>query len=256
MNLHDFGPRGLPHTLFTKAHIPHWQPEWGSRYRTLPGTFPTDKSPMGEIMTRLPLMADGLMHVDTDPNVAVIAAYPMKIEYWSVTRFGKSVKREHLPDIAVKMKDGRVVFLDYIPVNEQREMNWIQRRTHQLREHFEALHNCSYAVHDERCVRKTPLYDNIKAMWAHKPARLDPPELELVRLAMRRALFPSSLGDLKKALHADPDLVDLFARHDVGGVDLVFTAAMQLCFGGELDIDLSKPFSAASIVSNRNLRGA
>lgn len=256
MELMDFGPRHLPPALFAQAHVPLWEPEWGTMYRTLPVTFPTDKAAGGQIVARLPLMADGLVHLDTDPAIKAIAAYPMTIEYFSPRRNNTSVKREHVPDVAVLRADGSVVFIDYVPVNEQAEKAWIAKRTQVLRAHIAAHHGCSYAVHDELCLLAKPLFPNLKTMWAHKPGPLDLPEVQLVIRAVRRHRFPSMLGTLKRALHADPDLRSVFRRIDVDGVDLAFTAVMQMCFLGELDIDLSKPFSPTTGVFALNLRGA
>lgn len=256
MDLMDFGVRNLPPTLFKHAHVPLWKPEWGTRYRTLPVTFPTDKSPAGEVIARLPLMADGLVHVDTDPDVTDIAAYPMEIEYLAPTRNNMAVKRVHVPDLALRRRNGTVVIVDYIPANEQAERRWIARRTRVLRDRVAAYYGCEYAVHDELCVRARPLFSNLKAMWAHKPTALDPPAISLVCHALRRCRFPSGLGLLKKTLHGDPELREAFAVLDVEGVDLVYTAVMQMCFRGELDIDLSAPFSDATSVSARNLKGA
>ncbi|PWE52127.1 hypothetical protein DEM27_32720 [Metarhizobium album] len=256
MDLMDFGVRNLPPTLFTHNHVPLWKPEWGTRYRTLPVTFPTDKSPAGEVFARLPLMADGLVHLDTDPDVTAIAPYPMKIEYFAPTRNNMAVKREHLPDVAVRRVDGSVVFIDYVPVNEQAEKPWIARRTRILEDHIAAHYGCAYAVHDELCLLAHPLFPNLKAMWAHKATPLDPPEVWLVTEALRRCHFPSRIGVLKSALHADEELREVFSALDVDGADTVYTAIMQMCISGELDIDLSMPFAATTSVTARSLRGA
>jgi len=252
----DFGVRNLSPTLFTHAHVPLWEPQWGTRYRTLPVTFPTDKAPAGEVFARLPLMADGLVHADTDPDVTAIAAYPMTVEYMAPTRNNMAVKRTHVPDVALRRTDGSVVVIDYIPLSEHAEKPWIARRTHVLVDHMAAHYGCFYAVHDERCVYARPLFPNLKAMWTHKPTALDPPELKLVVQALRRCRFPSCLGILRRTLHENGELRGVFAALDVDGVDLVYTAVMQMCISGELDIDLSMPFSAKTPVTARYLRGA
>lgn len=256
MALLDFGVRNLPPSLFTHAHVLVWQPQWGTRYHTLPVTFPTDKAASGEVFARLPLMADGLVHIDTDPDVTEIAAYPMSVEYMASTYRDRAVKRVHVPDVAVRRADGSVVVIDYIPVNEQLRKPWIKKRTRNLQDHMATFHECSYAVHDERSVLAQPLFGNLKAMWAHKSTALDPPELQLVLQALRRCRFPSFFGDLKKTLRQDEELCRVFAAVDADGVDVVFTAVMQMCISGELDIDLSAPFSAMTLATARNLRGA
>ena len=256
MELLDFGVRNLPPSLFTHAHVPVLQPQWGTHYRTLPVTFPTEKAAKGEVVARLPLMADGLVHIDTDPCVTDIAAYPMSVEYMAPTYNDKAVKRVHVPDVAVRQADGSVVVIDYIPINVQLANPWIKRRTRTLQNHMASIYACSYAVHDERSVLAQPLFGNLKAMWAHKSTALDSPELQHVFQALRRCHFPSCLGDLKKTLRQVVELRPVFAAHDVDDVDIVFTVVMQMCISGELDIDLSTPFSAVTLVTSRKLRGA
>ncbi|WP_375590797.1 hypothetical protein ABWH89_09455 [Hoeflea alexandrii] len=256
MDLLNFGPQNLPSSLFTHEHVPVWAPQWGTRYPTLPVTFPTDKAATGEVFARLPLMADGLVHVDTDPDVVAIAAYPMSVEYMAPTYNNRAVKRAHVPDVAVRRSDGSVISIDYVPVNEQSMKPWIAKRTRVLQNHIASIHCCSYAVHDERSVLAQPLFGNLKAMWAHKATALDPDGMQLVAQALRRCPFPSRLGVLKKMLRDDVELREVFAALDADGVDIVFTIVMQMCISGELDIDLSAPFSAQTLVTPRKLRGA
>lgn len=256
MELMDFGVRNLPTTLFTPAHVPLWTPQWGARYRTLPVTFPTDKAVTGQVVARLPLMADGLVHVDTDPDVIAIAAYPMAIEYFMPALNNMAVKREHVPDVAVLRADGSVVFIDYVPVNEQKRMPWLARRSLVLMDHFAAHYGCAYALHDELCVRANPLFANLKAMYAHKATALDPPELQFVIRALRRCRLPSCLGTLKRTLHDNDELRAVFRVFEIDGADLAYTAIMQMCVAGELEIDLSRPFSDLTAVAARELRGA
>jgi hypothetical protein len=256
MDLMDFGARNLPPALFTHAHIPEWKPAWGSLYPTLPVTFPTDKASGGEVVARLPLMADGLVHIDTDPEVTAIAAYPMTVEYMAPRRYNTAVKREHRADVAVLRADRSVVFIDYVPVNEQVRKPWLFTRTRVLRDFYAARYGSAYAVHDELSLYARPLFPNLKAMWAHKPTPLDPPGVKLVIRTLRRYRYPARIGALKRAVQADADLRAVRAELEHDGVDLAFTAIMQMCFGGELSIDLSRPFSDMTSVTARNLRGA
>jgi hypothetical protein len=256
MDFLDFGVSNLPPTLFTYQHEPLWKPEWGTRYRTLPVTFPTSKTPLGEVIARLPLMADGLIHLDTDPDVIDIAAYPMSIEYFSPIGTDHAVKRAHVPDIAARRADGSVLFIDYIPVNEQERRPDIQRRTRILADHVAAQYSCIYVVHDELSILAKPLFPNLQTMWKHKPTVIDPDGVRLVMQAIRRCHFPSRIADIRDRLKQQAELRTVFAELEVGGVDLTFTAIMQMCFSGELDIDMAAQFSGRTVVSARNVRGA
>lgn len=252
----DFGIRGVPTQVFTVAHTPLWAPKWGTLYRTLPVTFPTAKCAQLEVFARLPLMADGLIHLDTDPEVEAISAYPMSIEYLSPLTDFKSVKKAHVPDVAVRMRGGQIIFIDYIPCNEQEANPWIERRTFALKRHCENAMGCLYVVHDERCVLANPLFQNLKVMWRHKQTAADVAGLSLVLQSLRYCQFPSTIKELRNACLVDDEVGDLIASYLNQGDDLVFAAIMQMCISGELDIDLSRIFAGTTEVRRRKLKGA
>jgi hypothetical protein len=225
------GPRNLPSTLFTAEHKPAHEVAWGTLYKTLPVYFPTEKSPLGEVTARLPLMADGLAHVECDRDVVAIAAYPFAVEYWKDQQTADPVKLEHVPDVAALMKGGDVLFIDYVPVNWSTPA--VRERTAQLTRLFERKHGCHYVVHDELCLHPEPLFRNILTLTAHKPTKADPPEIGVVCDAIRRLALPATIGGIKKAILRKPEMKGIFSRLDVGGADVAYSAVMQLHFQGE-----------------------
>lgn len=71
---------------------------------TIPTIFPTTKNPKHSVFARLPLMRKGLMQFDVDPDVVSISAFPFETEHWSATSEDEPVKRVHIPDVAILIR--------------------------------------------------------------------------------------------------------------------------------------------------------
>jgi hypothetical protein len=223
------------------------------RHATLPINFPTTKAVAGMVRARLPLMADGLLHLDTDPYWVRISPYPVKIAFLSQDANGRFTVAEHIPDIGVISRDGRKAFIDYIPLAIQRERPHLARRAELLKEIFREEHGASYAVHDERCIYIEPRFSNLKTMWKHKLNGWDIEALMAVRKALGRLSMPATLAEIRQAaelpgLQIVWDIGGGERRQDLDNVDRSFSAVMQLAMDGELWVDLSRPFAATSLV--------
>ncbi|TAW06610.1 hypothetical protein ELI25_29515 (plasmid) [Rhizobium ruizarguesonis] len=119
-------------------------------------SFPTNKVPSGVIRAHSTLMADGMQHLDTDPNVVQLSAYPLEVAYWSTKDGTTPDKRDHIPDIAAKLRDDSVVFIDYVPWNEQLDTRFF-------------------------------------LMWTHRPRRTEPASLTHARQIIREAKLPVTI---------------------------------------------------------------
>lgn len=241
---HMFGPDHKPEKIY-KPRI---------RHRNMRGRFPTEKCrSTGTIRTRLPLMLDGLVHLDTDPDVVAIAAYPMTFDYLSSNSDGEVVGRSHTPDVGVLKKDGTVLFIDYVPYRLQQDLYWVKQRTAELKLHLEQ-YGAAYAVHDERSIYVQPRFSNLNLMFGHKPLPYQHPGIaETCRAIMRQAL-PATIGELCRmsapnALVARWEDEPATAFRAVPEVNVVFTACMQLAYRGEIDVDMSRPFSPRTRVT-------
>ncbi len=235
---HIFGPDHKPEKVY----------EPRIRHRNMRGRFPTEKCrSSGTIRTRLPLMLDGLIHLDTDPDVVAIAAYPKTFHYLSADTEGEVVGRSHTPDVGVRRRDGSVVFIDYVPYRLQEELHWIGQRTTELRLHLEQ-YGVTYAVHDERSIYIQPRFNNLNLMFGHKPLPYQHAGIAETSRAIMRQPLPSTIGELCKksspnALVARWEDEPVSSFRIVPEVNVVFTACMQLAYRGKIELDLSRPFS-------------
>lgn len=227
----------------------------GSKYVTLPGWFPTSKNIRGEVRTREPLMADLLIHLDTDPAVKVIAEFPIVEPFVSHTANGKAVVSEHIPDLAVLRADGAVFVIDVMPFYVRKTMRSAEQRRTDLTHHY-AKKGARYLLLDETTIRLQPLFFNLRLMWQHKQSRHELKGMGQIRQSLREATYPTTIGSLVKAMPQNAifarwaDEPETAARH-VTECNPTFTAVMQLAICGELEVDLDRKFSAETIVTRK-----
>lgn len=236
--------------FFTEDHDPVWTPPTKVQHKTLPGWFPTRKCAQGKIRFRSPLMADALMHYDVDPQVAKIAAYPIKLTYGSSIRGAEAQKQEFFPDLAVMMKDGSVMFLSferYLAVSSNR---WLKRVTEHFKEYFHVHYGCGYELLDERTIHQQPLFNNVVTMWSHRRMQHGNVPLGAFRNALRSVQMPSTIGQLVDDVWLKAKN-STFAGRAYPAIEKAptFSAIMQLVISGELDVPLDEPFSKQTPVS-------
>lgn len=232
--------------IFGPDHVPAWSPKIGAWNPTLPAIFPTRKNARRSVLTRLPLMRHGLMHFDIDPDVEAVTAFPFQTEYWSATSDGDAVKRIHIPDVAIRMRSGAVICVDYVPVAIQDEKPWFAAKTEQLLVHYENEFGWAYAVHDETRVYAQPMFSNAQLLWRYLPTAADHAALSMVRRAVMELAMPASVASLMAAVAGN--LNDI-AKLGSDAAAFVFTAVMQLITEGKLTVDLSSPITVSTVVS-------
>lgn len=230
------------------------------RHATLPGDFPTKKAAAGLVRTRLPLMGDGLVHFDTDPRWVRIAPYPVRVAYEAADDRGRFVVCEHVPDLGARDRDGNTVFVDYVPWSIQRQRPWIAARAATLRRVFADELGASYAVHDERSLHVQPRFSNLKTMWKHKLHGTDTKALMAVRKALAALPATTTIAEVRTAAGL-PGMCLVTTgsggshSRDLTDIDRAFSALMQLAMDGSVALDLSKPFSGATLVFQDTQKG-
>lgn len=226
-----------------------------ARHPTLPGVFPTRKAATPWVRTRLPLMADGLIHLETDPRVVSIAVYPPKLEYsvWNDLSRRSKVKTAS-PDVAVLEDDGHVTIIEYVPVAIQDERPGFVERVRVLKQIYREEHGCGYAVHSELSIRIEPRMTNLRRQYEHSFVD-DRSALVAVRDALYRGGLPSTIGAIRTAVSLPPPVYHVLAENGdpvfsrtLNEIDRHFTALMQLAHKGEIEIDLSRPYDDGSAV--------
>lgn len=239
-------------TIFSDTHKPVIKSGHGMYEPGHAVVFPTNKTPSGIVRARTTLMADGLLHLDTDPSVVQLSAFPMEIAYWS-TRDGKTpLKRDHVPDVAIQMRDGSIVFIDYVSLNIQRQKRFFRRRVAERVRHFQNELGCAYTVLDERSVRIQPRLSNLRLMWTHRQRPTEPMSLAHAREVIRQTVLPTTIRSIsdkasfaRQAVRWEGDEEPIFLEE----TNLIFSAVMQLAMRGEVRFDLGTPLTLDTVVS-------
>lgn len=246
--------------VFGPNNEPQKEIKLGTRYRTLPGWFPTRKNPRGEVRTREPLVGDLLIHLDTDPDVKAISEFAVKVQYRHYRPDGSITIEEHIPDIAVLDGKGKVFVIDVMPHHVALSMPWLGRGKSSLERHYGKL-GAKYLLLDETTIHLKPLFQNLRLMWKHKRRRHEHEGMERLRQIVRDHPLPCTIGGLMRSVPENAlvgrwsDQPAASAKH-VSQCNPVFTAVMQLAMAGEVDVDLDSRLSADTLVTRReNIHG-
>ncbi|NTE55802.1 hypothetical protein G6M78_12050 [Agrobacterium tumefaciens] len=233
--------------VFSDANEPKKEIKPGTRYITLPGWHPTRKSVRGIVRTREPLMADAMIHIDTNPFNMAVAEFPVSVGY----RTASGKYRERVPDLAVRRRDGSVVVIDVMAFYVQRHLGWPEHRTRAMREAFADL-GAHYQLLDERTLHMRPLIDNLRIMWRHKRLACQQAWIDELAAEVLRLPLPTRIGAVMRTVKHNA-LLGRWGDDDewklVGEVNPAFTAIMQLAMEGKIGINLRVPFSQFSVIT-------
>ncbi len=209
------------------------------------------------IRARLPLMADGLTHIDVTSEVIRIAEYPLEVEYKLTRGNGEVVTRTHVPDLAIVDSSGRVIVIDYEPINMQRRMPKaaLERRKNAIAEALLEL-DATYVCHDETSIYLQPRWHNVCEMWKHMQQHGQHLGIAEIKRQILNADLPASIGQLMRRLPQNA-MASRFPEQSpdeakiMRDVNPVYTAVLQLAAAGQVRLDHSISFSINSIVTRK-----
>ncbi|MHC2574677.1 hypothetical protein [Rhizobium leguminosarum] len=241
--------------VFSDDNVPLIEIKPGTHYKTLPSWFPSRKNPRGEIRAREPLVADLLIHLDTDPKIKRIHEFAVKIQYRYHKLDGTILVKEHIPDICVFDATGAVFVIDVMPFAVQQTMPGIQNRKASLQRHYAGL-GAKYMLLDETTIHLRPLFQNLRLMWRHKRLSHEPKGMETLRQILRDHKLGCTVGDLMRTLPSNAIVArwsdePTTALKHVSECNPVFTAIMQLAMNGEVEVDLDTRFSSDTMVTRK-----
>lgn len=245
-------------TIFGPKHEPKREFKKRARHTTIVVNHPTPKAARkGMIRARLPLMADGLTHIDVTPEIIRVAEYPLEVTYEFRRSNGQLATRTHVPDLALVDISGRVIVIDYEPINIQK-----RRRTPVLKRRKEAIAaallelDATYVWHDESSIHLQPRWHNVCEIWKHMQQKGQHPGIVEIRKLILLGNLPASIGQLMRRLPQNamasrfPDEPPQAAKI-MRDVNPVYTAVLQLAAVGKVRLDHSLPLSINSIVTRK-----
>lgn len=238
-------------SLFSAQHEPVYYPPKRVRHKMLPVEFPTRKCVSGSIRCRSPLMADGVLHLDTDPDVVAISPYPLTAEAWIEIEPGVEDRLHHFADVAAKRRDGSVVFLKYENFYMQEERPWHANEAKALADYYLDIFGCAFRVLNEASLHIEPRFSNLRQMWQHREVRSQSVDLDRVRNAIASLSHPATIDDVWQYL-GTPQHAVIWEGDETATTlpqsNPVFTAVMQLAMRGELRLDLGKRLTMNSLI--------
>lgn len=233
-------------TGFEDDHKPLFQVPHIVGKGPMPSTFPRTKFTTEFPKLKHPLGCDAAIHFATDPEIEKVALYPIEIPI----RNGV-----HLVEFGLLKRDGRIVYVDVIPLRVQEEAPWIAGRSKRVQaEVARRFYHATYTVLDERSLHIEPRMVNLRVMFSHLGSD-DTKALNRVREVIHEIPLPATIAEIREAADLAPLAFEYFDGHGrrdyfdpLEDVDRTFTALMQLATDGEIDIDTSRRFNDQTTV--------
>ena len=231
------------------------------------GWFPTYKGRrhVELLRTRRPIVQDFLYLAETDPDVVRIVDLPLETRFFMPTKDGLRA-RSHVADLALRLADGEIVFVDvqkywHTRISKNgRPRDW-QTWHDALVQHYAVAHGATYVLFDERKVFPQPLFDNAKLMCEHARRQYMHPKYEVIRNDIRRLCLPATVHQLMQQCTFNAQTSryrdePVEAAREISEINPVFSVIMQMVVDGELLVDESQRFSLDTLVHATRFLGA
>jgi hypothetical protein len=169
------------------------------------------------------------------------AIEPHTLEYFIPTENGGHTKHTYVPDVVLRHRDTRIAVLDAKARFFTTTKAWLKCEPH-ITAAYNIDHNVPFVVLSEDVILLQPRLSNCEIMKRHRYIVDDVAALMRTRDVIANIGLPTTIARVTEAARI----------HSPEGCNRVYTAIMNLALAGEIDLDLSKPFSMATELRNRN----
>ncbi len=163
-----------------------------------------------------------------------MAAQPHVLVYHQPQADGTTIRRAYTPDLAVLMRDGEVVVIDFKIAGYAQLPKW-QAKAALITEAYERDHSVTFSVVTNEAIYVQPRHQNVGILLAHRAIVRDGEALVAVRAAVALLGLPTTIDEVRR-------LVDLPSSSE--HVDRAFTALVTMALDGEIRFDLGRPLLA------------
>jgi hypothetical protein len=174
-------------------------------------------------------------------EIQCYAIEPHTLEYFIPTENGGHSKHTYVPDVVLRYRDTRIAVLDAKARFFTTTKAWLKCEPH-ITAAYNIDHNVPFVVLSEDVLRLQPRLSNCEIMKRHRYIVDDVAALMKTRDVIANIGLPTTIARVTEAARI----------HSPEGCNRVYTAIMNLALAGEIDLDLSKPFSMATELRNRN----
>jgi len=179
--------------------------------------------------------------LSANPEIQRYAIEPHTLEYFIPTEGGTFEKHSYVPDVVLQYRAGHIAVIDAKAQFFITTKNWRNCEPH-ITAAYNIDHNVPFVVLDESIIRLQPRLSNCEIMKRHRYVVEDVAALMRTRDVIACIPLPATIAEVAGAARINsPE-----------GSDRVYTAIMNLSLAGEIDLDLSKPFSKATTLWRRD----
>jgi len=200
-----------------------------------------DHKPIGLSPFRSLLERDLRTLLSANPDIDCYAIEPHTLEYFIPIENGAHEKHTYVPDIVLRYRDRRFVVLDAKAFFFATGDTWRKYEPH-ITAAYNIDHNVPFVVLSEGIIRLQPRLANCEIMKRHRYIVEDTPALLKTREVIASVSQPTTIATVTSAARINSP----------AGSNRVYTAIMNLALGGEIALDLAKPFSMTTSLWGHN----
>lgn len=179
--------------------------------------------------------------LSANPEIHSYAIEPHTLEYFIPSESGGHEKHTYVPDVVLRYRVGRIAVLDAKALFFTTTKAWLKCEPH-ITAAYNIDHNVPFVVLSEGIIRLQPRLSNCEIMKRHRYIVEDVAALMRTREIIASIPLPTTIAEVAAAARINsPE-----------GSNRVYTAIMNLALAGEIDLDLSTPFSMATKLRRRN----
>ncbi|MGK7062665.1 hypothetical protein AB4853_40005 [Bradyrhizobium sp. 1050_B9_N1_2] len=180
--------------------------------------------------------------LSANPEIQSYAIEPHTLEYFIPTPIGSHEKHTYVPDVVLRYRDHRIAVLDAKALFFTTTKAWLKCEPH-ITAAYNVDHNVPFVVLTEGTIRLEPRLSNCEIMKRHRYIVEDSAALIRTREVIASIDLPTTIESVTHAARINsPE-----------GSIRVYTAIMNLALAGEINLDLSTPFSIRTLLWRRSL---
>ncbi|RYB02118.1 hypothetical protein [Lichenibacterium ramalinae] len=210
---------------------------------TMPGRFPTKKGTLDSLRGETNLEMDGFGHFEVNPRCRLMAAQPHRLHFEEHVP-GRGTKiRTYVPDLAIRMDDGRVAVVDFKLAKYAMLPKWKARADVLTRCY--ADRGAVFSTVTSDVLRIEPRASNVRVMLQRRPWHMDAEAEAAVDAAIAILGLPATVAAIAaKAALSQPH------PH----TDRAFSRIVEMAILGLVTLELDKRLGPGTVVGSAPAR--
>jgi hypothetical protein len=199
-----------------------------------------DHKALGVSPFRSLLERDARTLLNANPDIESYAIEPHTLKYFIPNENGGHDPHEYVADIVLRDRQMRLAVVDAKARFFTTTAYWLKCEPY-ITEAYNLDHGVPFVVLTEDVIRLQPRLTNCEILKRHRYIVDDVAAIMRVRDVIETAGLPATIGEV----------VSSARLNSTQGSCRAYTAIMNLALRGEIDLDLSQPFSLATEIRKR-----